>query len=96
MPIVETLIHLIVDFEKMKGIPGIIMSNQVTNTDELKQFKDKKIRSLISFDEGSTWETLKAPTKDSNGDPIDCQSQSVHSNPRKSLYCLIKVKHSVI
>jgi hypothetical protein len=62
----------------MKGIPGIIFSNQVTNAKDLKQHGEKKIRSLVSFDEGSTWDSLKAPVNDSNGDPINCQSQPVN------------------
>ncbi|ORY36459.1 Oligoxyloglucan reducing end-specific cellobiohydrolase [Rhizoclosmatium globosum] len=48
----------IVDFEKMKGIPGVILANQ----------------SLISFDDGSTWSTLKAPETDSEGNSYSCDS----------------------
>ncbi|KAJ3264049.1 vacuolar protein sorting/targeting protein PEP1 [Chytriomyces hyalinus] len=62
-----------VDFEKMKGVPGVLLANQLQNPKEISG-GNKVVKSLISFDDGSTWQKLKAPEKDSNGDPVTCQS----------------------
>lgn len=44
----------LVDFEKMQGIDGIILANQVLNTEELNGGRDvsKKVRTMISWDDG--------------------------------------------
>jgi hypothetical protein len=49
-----------VDFEKMAGVQGIIFVNTVDNWKEVQDtiFKDKKVVSSISFDDGRTWEDL--------------------------------------
>jgi hypothetical protein len=45
-----------VDFEKVEGLDGIIIANQVENVDELNdgsgKFVDKKIITKISHDDG--------------------------------------------
>lgn len=53
----------LVDFEKMQSVDGIIFANQVMNTDELRGSNDvsKKVRTMISWDDGSTWKPLQPP-----------------------------------
>jgi len=55
----------LVDFEKVRGIQGIILSNQVDNAEDVKaRRKDAKIiKSVISFDDGRTWSPLKDTDK---------------------------------
>ncbi|KAJ3114588.1 vacuolar protein sorting/targeting protein PEP1, partial [Physocladia obscura] len=67
-----------VDFEKMKGIPGVILANTVLNPLDISS-TNKQIASRISFDDGSTWTKLNAPKLDSLGDSISCDSDcSLH------------------
>ncbi|KAF2467591.1 vacuolar protein sorting/targeting protein 10 [Lindgomyces ingoldianus] len=49
-----------VDFEKVANIQGIVLVNVVDNADELATGARKKIKSKISFDDGRTFESLKA------------------------------------
>ncbi|KAI5865000.1 Oligoxyloglucan reducing end-specific cellobiohydrolase [Durotheca rogersii] len=50
-----------VDFEKVSGIQGIFLVNQVENWEEVEEEgKDKKIRTRITFDDGRTFEPAKA------------------------------------
>ncbi|KAG0309339.1 vacuolar protein sorting/targeting protein PEP1 [Dissophora globulifera] len=55
-----------VDFEKMQGIDGVALLNEVINANEANQGKQKKLRSLITVDNGNTWNPLKAPALDSD------------------------------
>ncbi|KAI5369474.1 Putative WD40/YVTN repeat-like-containing domain superfamily, sortilin, Sialidase superfamily [Septoria linicola] len=54
-----------VDFEKMSNIQGIVMVNTVDNWKDVehKWGTEKKVVSHISFDDGRTWEDLKADGK---------------------------------
>jgi hypothetical protein len=58
--------HGNVDFEKVAGIQGIALVNTVDNWEEVEQSvsKDKRVKSQISFDDGRTWEGLKAGDKE--------------------------------
>ncbi|TPX50780.1 hypothetical protein SeLEV6574_g00711 [Synchytrium endobioticum] len=62
------------DFEKVQGIPGIILTNIVTNPDDVKQGSRKQLASRMSFDDGGSWQLLKMPTTDAEGRPIKCDS----------------------
>ncbi|KAI1154791.1 hypothetical protein F4825DRAFT_146362 [Nemania diffusa] len=69
-----------VDFEKVTGIQGVFLVNQVDNWEELENEKtekntEKKIKSLITFDDGRTFEAIK--TKD---DSIHLHSITEPSN----------------
>ncbi|ORX42516.1 Oligoxyloglucan reducing end-specific cellobiohydrolase [Hesseltinella vesiculosa] len=55
-----------VDFEKMQGVDGIIMANQVTNAEDLvggAHDVAKKVRSMISWDDGGHWQPLDPPRR---------------------------------
>ena len=60
----------LVDFEKIEGIDGIILSNIVANAKDVKSAGRnrvaKKLKSKISFDDGKmgTWKSLKAGDKE--------------------------------
>ncbi|KAK2741784.1 vacuolar protein sorting/targeting protein PEP1 [Myotisia sp. PD_48] len=55
-----------VDFEKVSGIQGIFLLNQIDNAAEIEKGStiDKKLVSRISFDDGRTFQPLKAGEKD--------------------------------
>ncbi|KAJ9669353.1 vacuolar protein sorting/targeting protein PEP1 [Coniosporium apollinis] len=55
-----------VDFEKMTNIQGIVLVNIVSNADKVKDswFVEKEIQSRISFDDGRTFQALKAGDED--------------------------------
>jgi len=59
-----------VDFEKMIGIPGIAIANIVANPDSYE--RSKMVQTLMSFNDGSTWDYVKAPTEDCYGKKFDC------------------------
>lgn len=61
-----------VDFEKMLGLEGVILVNQVSNTKEADEGIPKKIKSMITHNDGSQWAPLRAPAKDASGRPFDC------------------------
>lgn len=42
-----------VDFEKMQGIDGVALLNEVLNPNEASQGKKKQLRSAITFDNGN-------------------------------------------
>ncbi|EME89230.1 uncharacterized protein MYCFIDRAFT_55669 [Pseudocercospora fijiensis CIRAD86] len=54
-----------VDFEKISNIQGIVLVNTVDNWEEVeaKWSVEKKVVSQISFDDGRTWQDLKADGK---------------------------------
>ncbi|KAF3938421.1 Sortilin [Dactylella cylindrospora] len=56
----------LVDFESITNIEGIILANVVSNADELRRGSRggiKKLQSKISFDNGRTWQDIKADKK---------------------------------
>ncbi|KAK9765410.1 vacuolar protein sorting/targeting protein PEP1 [Basidiobolus ranarum] len=73
----------LVDFEKMQGIDGTILANQVINAESSGRYNSKKkVRTMVSFDDGSTWKPIMAPSIDALGRPINCYSDcflSLHS-----------------
>ncbi|KAI1130415.1 hypothetical protein F5Y10DRAFT_118535 [Nemania abortiva] len=53
-----------VDFEKVTGIQGVFLVNQVDNWEEVEKGAPKKMKTLITFDDGRTFEAIK--TDDDN------------------------------
>ncbi|CAI4037670.1 hypothetical protein SMKI_03G1470 [Saccharomyces mikatae IFO 1815] len=68
----------LVDFEKIQGLEGIILTNIVSNSDKVAENKeDKQLKTKITFNEGSDWNFLKPPQKDSEGKKLPCDSKSL-------------------
>lgn len=62
-----------VDFEKISGVEGVGLANVVANADEVEgRGAEKILKSLITFDDGSSWSPIKAPGVDVNGDRVGC------------------------
>lgn len=65
----------IVDFEPLNGLEGVGIANIVSNKDEVVQSQaDKKLQSVITFDDGSNWHYIDAPETDMNGNKYRCDS----------------------
>ncbi|RFU25853.1 hypothetical protein B7463_g10489, partial [Scytalidium lignicola] len=81
-------IYGLVDFEKMAEIQGIVLVNTVDNWEDAEEkFAQKKIKSQISFDDGRTWQPLKAGNKDLHLHSVTDLSNSgrVFSSPAPGL-----------
>lgn len=78
-----------VDFEKVSGIQGIILVNTVKNWEDIENKKEnkKKIVSQISFDDGRTFQKLKAGDDDLHLHSVTDSSNSgrVFSSPAPGL-----------
>lgn len=67
-----------VDFEKISGIQGIFLINQVSNWEDVEEKGDdvaKKIKTKITFDDGRTFEAVSA-----DGDNIHLHSVTEMNN----------------
>ena len=67
-----------VDFEKMHGVDGVAMVNVVANPEEADLRKPKKLRSLISHNDGAQWAPIKAPADNSEGEPWTCDTSDIN------------------
>ena len=61
-----------VDFEKMLGLEGVILVNQVTNIKEADDGGPKMLKTMITHNDGAQWNPLSAPPKDAEDHPYDC------------------------
>lgn len=64
-----------VDFEKMLGLEGVAMVNIVANPN--KPNEPKKLRSLISHNDGAEWAYLPPPEKDIDEKPTGCSGEGI-------------------
>lgn len=68
-----------VDFEKMLGLEGVILVNQVANLKEADKGASKHLKTMITHNDGAQWAPLRAPAKDAEGVEYKCDV----SNPQK-------------
>ncbi|KAG0226451.1 vacuolar protein sorting/targeting protein PEP1 [Actinomortierella wolfii] len=68
----------LVDWEKIGGIEGVILANQVINTHSLARDGEKHIQTLISFNDGAMWNPIPAP-EGSHCDDRDSCHLHLHS-----------------
>lgn len=62
-----------VDFEKVHSLEGVIVVNRVVNKDEvITKSAPKKLRTMVSHNDGSHWSYIKPPPKDSGNKPYKC------------------------
>ncbi|KAG6381823.1 hypothetical protein JVT61DRAFT_432 [Boletus reticuloceps] len=67
-----------VDYENVHGVAGIGIANVVLNAQEVERKNaPKKLRSMITFDDGSNWSPIRAPSVDSDGKKISCDSSNL-------------------
>ena len=66
-----------VDFEKMFGIEGVAMVNVVANYDTKDYKKDgKKLKTMITHNDGAEWDYLPPPAVDAEGKKFDCKGST--------------------
>lgn len=75
VPDVNSNAQFYVDFEKMLGLEGVALANVVVNKDKTNE--PKKLRSLISHNDGGAWAYLPPPTKDLDGKSTGCNGKGV-------------------
>ncbi|KAF9402884.1 vacuolar protein sorting/targeting protein PEP1, partial [Podila epigama] len=64
--------YMFVDWEKIGGIEGVILANKVINTKTMGKDGGKHIQTVVSFNDGSSWEPIRAPTGSNCDDVNDC------------------------
>jgi len=66
-----------VDFEKMLGLEGVATVNVVANADKVKEGSAKKLKSMITHNDGADWDYIPAPEKDTEGKSFGCSGKSL-------------------
>lgn len=61
-----------VDFEKTLGIEGAALVNVVDNIEAADNGQTKKLKTLISHNDGAEWAPLQAPSTDTDGNTWKC------------------------
>ncbi|KAL1297584.1 hypothetical protein AAFC00_006147 [Neodothiora populina] len=62
-----------VDFEKMQGLEGVAIVNVVANVAEVDGGSKKKLKTMITHNDGAEWSLIDPPAKDSDGKGFDCK-----------------------
>ena len=69
-----------VDYERIYGVEGIGMSNIVANAQEVEsRGASKKLRTMITFNDGSSWTPIRPPSEDVNGQKIPCDPSDTNN-----------------
>lgn len=63
-----------VDYDRIQALEGIILANTVSNPGKDEK---KKLKTVISFNDGSEWAYLSPPTVDSEGKKFKCSGLSL-------------------
>lgn len=66
-----------VDWEKVAGIEGVAIVNVVGNVEDVKKGVSKKVKTMITHDDGSTWSYLRCPEKDLDGKSSSCDADDL-------------------
>ncbi|TIA56848.1 Oligoxyloglucan reducing end-specific cellobiohydrolase [Aureobasidium pullulans] len=61
-----------VDFEKMQGLEGVAVVNIVSNVEEVDGGASKKLKTMITHNDGAEWGLITPPKKDTDNKDIDC------------------------
>ncbi|KAI8911217.1 hypothetical protein DFJ77DRAFT_469221 [Powellomyces hirtus] len=77
-----------VDFEKMQGVGGVILANTVANVMDIAT-RPKRLSTVVSFDDGGSWNPIPKPDITIDGKPFDCTTCSLH------LFCHGDLRNSV-
>lgn len=67
-----------VDYEKVQGLEGVSLINQVSNAAEvISKNSPKHLKTLITHNDGSQWSYVVPPAIDSQGQTFECNSKSL-------------------
>lgn len=68
----------LVDFEAVQNLEGIILINVVANAKGVRDNGEgKRLKTKITFNDGSDWTYLKAPQRDSEGKKYGCNTKDL-------------------
>ncbi|EIM80281.1 Oligoxyloglucan reducing end-specific cellobiohydrolase [Stereum hirsutum FP-91666 SS1] len=77
-----------VDYENLYGVEGVGIANVVGNAQDVEgRGAEKQLKTVMTFDDGSSWAPIRAPSEDSEGRRIGC-------NPADTEECALHL-HSV-
>ena len=77
-----------VDYESLYGIEGVGLANMVSNAQEVEsRYAVKRLKTRITFDDGRSWQPVRAPSQDAEGKRVPC-------NPADTDTCSLHL-HSV-
>ncbi|KAJ2797985.1 vacuolar protein sorting/targeting protein PEP1, partial [Coemansia helicoidea] len=79
----------LVDVERVHGVEGVLVANQVANWDHILASRLPELRTRISFDDGARWRFLQPPDRAPDGRRYGCSSDA-----QKTGECALHV-HSV-
>ena len=66
-----------IDFEKMQGLEGVAVVNVVSNADAVdKKGAMKKLKTMITHNDGAQWMLLPPPAKDADGNNFGCSAKN--------------------
>ena len=84
-----------VDFEELVGIDGVGLANYVANARQVDggQTANAKLKSVITYDDGSSWDPIHPPEKDMHGQKFKC-TPSTDRNGKADDRCSLHL-HSV-
>ncbi|KAL8701699.1 MAG: hypothetical protein Q9201_004762 [Fulgogasparrea decipioides] len=66
-----------VDFEKMLGLEGVALVNVVANIEDAERGNGKKLKTMITHNDGAEWSLLRAPQQDPEGKPYECKTDNI-------------------
>ncbi|KAL9621009.1 MAG: hypothetical protein Q9160_004527 [Pyrenula sp. 1 TL-2023] len=76
-----------VDFEKMKGLEGVALVNQVYNREGSdKSGEKKKLKTKITHNDGGEWALVAPPDKDAEGRSFGCSGNNGKATDKCSLH----------
>ncbi|KAF8248414.1 Oligoxyloglucan reducing end-specific cellobiohydrolase [Wilcoxina mikolae CBS 423.85] len=61
-----------VDFEKMQSLEGVAIANRVVNWKDAAKGEKKKLRTMITHNDGGHWKYINPPAIDSEGNRYQC------------------------
>ncbi|CAH2090468.1 unnamed protein product [Euphydryas editha] len=64
------------DLYRVEGLKGIYIASKVNLKTQASNIEPEHLVSLITFDHGATWSSIKAPTEDENGKPLNCHIEN--------------------
>ncbi|KAH9036732.1 hypothetical protein EDB83DRAFT_2524753 [Lactarius deliciosus] len=68
------------DHETLYGVDGVGLANIVANPQDVEgRDVPKELKTLITFDDGSSWSPLRLPSEDSEGHRISCNPSDADS-----------------
>lgn len=76
------------DLFKVEGLRGIYIASKILNPPTgirvYSTIGTEHLGSVITFDHGNSWQPIKAPTVDNEGQPINCTKCSLHLSQKFS------------